>query len=153
MGYDLPTGKKGSIPTSKTYKKLYPNGGWRSTAIVSNAIGQGEVLMTPIQLANMMATVANEGYYYTPHIIKKIKGEKIDTKFTTRHVTTIQRQYFEPVISGMFDVYNKGTAAGLGVAGIDICGKTGVRPDYERGRFSPPSRTRCICPHLGQILD
>jgi penicillin-binding protein 2 len=60
---------------------MYPNGGWRSTTIISNSIGQGEVLMTPIQLASMMATVANEGYYYTPHIIKKIKGTAIDPKF------------------------------------------------------------------------
>ena len=132
MGYDLPTGKKGLIPTSKTYKKLYPNGGWRSTAIVSNAIGQGETLMTPIQLANMMATVANRGYYYTPHIIKKIKGQAIDKKFTTKHKTTIDRKYFEPVISGLFDVYNLGTAHGLNVAGIDICGKTGTAENYLR---------------------
>jgi len=62
MGYDLPTGRKGKAPTSKTYKRIYPNGGWRSTAIVSNAIGQGEVLMTPIQLANMMSAVANHGF-------------------------------------------------------------------------------------------
>lgn len=130
MGYDLPTGKKGLVPTSKTYKKLYPNGGWRSTAIVSNAIGQGEILMTPIQLANMMATVANRGYYYTPHIIKKIEGQKIDKKFTEKHVTTIDKKYFEPVISGLFDVYNLGTAHGLNVAGIEICGKTGTAENY-----------------------
>lgn len=130
MGYDLPTGKKGLVPTSKTYKKLYPNGGWRSTAIVSNSIGQGEILMTPIQLANMMATVANRGYYYTPHIIKKIEGQKIDKKFTEKHVTTIDKKHFEPVISGLFDVYNLGTAHGLNVAGIEICGKTGTAENY-----------------------
>lgn len=130
MGYDLPTGKKGLVPTSKTYKKLYPNGGWRSTAIVSNSIGQGEILMTPIQLANMMATIANRGYYYTPHIIKKIEGQKIDKKFTEKHVTTIDKKYFEPVISGLFDVYNLGTAHGLNVAGIEICGKTGTAENY-----------------------
>ncbi|HLV50765.1 MAG TPA: penicillin-binding transpeptidase domain-containing protein, partial [Flavobacterium sp.] len=66
MGYDLPVGQKGFIPDSKYYQKVYPNGGWRSTAIVSNSIGQGEVLMTPMQLANVMCAVANEGYYYTP---------------------------------------------------------------------------------------
>lgn len=132
MGYDLPTGKKGNRPTSKTYKKIYPNGGWRSTTIVSNAIGQGEVLMTPIQLANMMAAVANRGYYYTPHIIKKIKGETIDKKFRTKHVTTINRKYFEPVISGLFDVYNLGTAHGLNVEGIDICGKTGTAENFAK---------------------
>ena len=132
MGYDLPTGKRGKIPTSKTYKRMYPNGGWRSTAIVSNAIGQGEVLATPIQLANMIAAVANEGYYYTPHIIKKIKGEKIDPKFLMRHTSTIDKKYFKPMISGLFDVYNFGTASGLRVEGIDICGKTGTAENFAK---------------------
>jgi penicillin-binding protein 2 len=130
MGYDLPIGKKGKIPTSKTYNKLYSGWNWDGKTIVSNAIGQGEVLTTPIQLANLMATVANRGYYYTPHIVKRIKGEILDKKFRTKHVTTIDRKHFEPVISGMFDVYNKGTAFGLGVAGIDICGKTGTAENY-----------------------
>jgi penicillin-binding protein 2 len=132
MGYDLPIGKKGSLPTSKTYKKMYPGWGWSSKTIVSNAIGQGEVLMTPIQLANMIATVANRGFYYTPHIIKKIKDGKIDKKFTTKHVTTIDRKYFEPMINGLFDVYNFGTANGLNVEGIDICGKTGTAENYTK---------------------
>jgi penicillin-binding protein 2 len=132
MGYDLPTGKKGKVPDSKTYKRIYPNGGWRSTTIVSNSIGQGEVLMTPIQLANMMATVANEGYYYTPHIIKKIEGHKIDKKFTTKHVTTIDKKHFKPIISGLFDVYNLGTAKSLRVEGIDICGKTGTAENFAK---------------------
>ena len=132
MGYDLPTGKKGSLPTSKTYKKMYPGWGWSSKTIVSNAIGQGEVLMTPIQLANMIATVANRGYYYTPHIIKKIKGNVIDKKFRTKHVTTINKKYYEPMISGLFDVYNLGTAHGLNVEGIDICGKTGTAENYTK---------------------
>jgi penicillin-binding protein 2 len=80
----------------------------------------------------MMATVANQGYYYTPHIIKKIEGEKIDTKFTTKHVTTIDKKYFPPMISGLFDVYNLGTAAGLRVEGIDICGKTGTAENFAK---------------------
>ena len=132
MGYDLPTGKRGKVPDSKTYKKIYPNGGWRSTTIISNAIGQGEVLMTPIQLANMMATIANEGYYYTPHIIKKIEAHTIDKKFTTRHVTSIDKKYFKPIISGLFDVYNLGTARALKVEGIDICGKTGTAENFAK---------------------
>ncbi|MFL9831297.1 penicillin-binding protein 2 [Flavobacterium sp. ARAG 55.4] len=132
MGYDLPTGRRGNIPTSKTYKRIYPNGGWRSTTIVSNAIGQGEVLMTPIQLANMMATVANEGYYYTPHIIKKIKGGAIDPKFREKHVTTISKEFYKPIISGLFDVYNLGTARSLRVDGIDICGKTGTAENFAK---------------------
>jgi penicillin-binding protein 2 len=132
MGYDLPTGKRGNVPDSKTYKRIYPNGGWRSTTIISNSIGQGEVLMTPIQLANMMATIANEGYYYTPHIIKKIEGHKIDEKFTTKHVTTIDKKHFAPIISGLFDVYNLGTARALKVEGIDICGKTGTAENFAK---------------------
>ncbi|MDI6047294.1 penicillin-binding protein 2 [Flavobacterium yafengii] len=132
MGYDLPTGKKGKVPDSKTYKRIYPNGGWRSTTIVSNSIGQGEVLMTPIQLANMMATIANEGHYYTPHIIKKIEGHKIDEKFTTKHITTIDKKHFKPIISGLFDVYNLGTARSLRVEGIDICGKTGTAENFAK---------------------
>jgi penicillin-binding protein 2 len=130
MGYDLPTGKRGNIPDSKTYKRMYPNGGWRSTTIISNSIGQGEVLMTPIQLASMMATVANEGYYYTPHIIKKIKGTAIDPKFKEKHQTTIDKKYFKPMIKGLFDVYNLGTASTLRVEGIDIAGKTGTAENF-----------------------
>ncbi len=134
MGYDLPTGRKGKIPTSKTYKRIYPNGGWRGTTIVSNAIGQGEVLMTPIQLANMMATVANRGYYYTPHIVRKIKGDKIDKKFRTKHYTTIDKKYFNPVVEGLSGVFNYpgGTGNGLRVEGIDICGKTGTAENYAK---------------------
>lgn len=131
MGYDLPIGKRGKIPTSKTYKRLYPGWHWDSKTIVSNAIGQGEVLMTPIQLANFMAAVANRGYYYTPHIVKKIKGELLDKKFRTKHVTTINRKHFEPVIEGMNAVYGPGgTASGLGLDGIEICGKTGTAENY-----------------------
>lgn len=132
MGYDLPTGRKGNIPTSKTYKKMYPNGGWHGSTIVSNSIGQGEVLATPIQLANMIAAVANQGYYYTPHIIKKIEKGTIDKKFTTKHVATIDKKYFAPMISGLFDVYNFGTGRGLNVPGIDICGKTGTAENSAR---------------------
>lgn len=132
LGYDLPPGRKGLIPTSKYYERFYPNGGWRSSTIISNSIGQGEVLMTPIQLANMMATVANEGYYYTPHVIKKIKGREIDSKFTTKHYTTIDKQYYKPVIDGLFDVYNLGTARGVRVEGIEICGKTGTAENFTK---------------------
>jgi penicillin-binding protein 2 len=88
--------------------------------------------MTPIQLANMMATIANKGWYYTPHIIKKIKGREIDKKFTTKHFTSIDKQYFQPVIDGLFDVYNLGTARGVRVEGIEICGKTGTAENFTK---------------------
>lgn len=132
LGYDLPPGRKGRIPTSKFYNRWYPNGGWRSSTIISNSIGQGEVSMTPIQLANMMATVANEGWYITPHVIKKIEGREIDKKFTTKHYTSIEKQYYRPVIDGLFDVYNYGTASHLKVEGIEICGKTGTAENFAK---------------------
>jgi len=130
LGYDLPIGRKGRIPSSGLYEKFYPNGGWRSNTIISNAIGQGEIDVTPMQLANMMAAIANEGYYYTPHIVKKIKDFKIDKKFTTKHQTTVDRQYFKPVIEGLYDVYNVGTASTLKVKDLAICGKTGTAENF-----------------------
>jgi penicillin-binding protein 2 len=132
LGTDMPIGSKGLVPDSKLYKKAYNGAKIRSSYIISNAIGQGEVLTSPIQLANMMAAVANEGYYYTPHIVKKIKGENLDKKFTTKHYTTIDKQYFSPIIQGMEDVYNLGTASGLRVEGIKICGKTGTAENKIR---------------------
>lgn len=132
MGYDLPTGRKGNIPNSKTYEKVYPKGSLKSTMIVSNSIGQGEVLMTPIQLANMMATVANRGYYYTPHIIKKIKGKPIDIKFRTKHETSIDKNLFPPVIEGLSEVFKTGTAYFLGIDGIEMCGKTGTAENFAK---------------------
>lgn len=132
LGYDLKTGSKGRIPDGDYYDKAYGNGRWKSTYNISNAIGQGEVEATPIQLANMVAAIGNRGYYYTPHIIKKIEGQYIDEKYTTPNYTTIDKENFDPVIHGMFDVYNKGTAYSLRVPDIDICGKTGTAENYVK---------------------
>jgi penicillin-binding protein 2 len=132
LGTDMPTGRKGNIPTSKTYTRLYPNGGWRGSTIISNGIGQGEVLTTPIQLANMMAVVANKGYYYPPHVVKNIKGQKLDQKYATKIKSTIDEKYFEPMIQGLADVYNVGTASNLKVDGLEICGKTGTAENKIR---------------------
>ena len=125
---DLSVGQKGNIPNGDLYDKIYPNGRWRSTATISNAIGQGEVLTTPIQLANMTAAIANEGFYYIPHIAKKIKGKPLDKKFTTPIYTTIDKKHFKPVIEGLFDVFEnpRGTARGSRVEGLEISGKTGT---------------------------
>ena len=130
LGYDLKIGSKGRIPDGNFYDKWYGKGRWVSTYNISNAIGQGEVEATPIQLANMVAAIGNRGYYYTPHIIKQIEGETIDKNFTTAKHTTIDKENFEPVVHGMFDVYNKGTAASLQVPGIEICGKTGTAENF-----------------------
>jgi penicillin-binding protein 2 len=130
LGYDLKIGSKGRIPDGDFYDKWYGKGRWVSTYNISNAIGQGEVEATPIQLANMAAAIGNRGYYYTPHIIKQIEGETIDKNYTTAKHTTIDKENFEPVVHGMFDVYNKGTAASLQVSDIEICGKTGTAENF-----------------------
>ena len=132
LNNDLAVGQKGRIPDAAFYDKWYGKDRWASTYIISNAIGQGEVEATPIQLANMVAAIGNRGYYFTPHIIKNIEGEKIDSKYTTPNYTTIDKQYFEPVVQGMFDVYNHGTASTLQVPGIEICGKTGTAENFVR---------------------
>ena len=132
LGYDLAIGKKGNIPDAAYYNKWYPDFNWGATTIISNSIGQGEVLVTPIQLANATAAIANKGYYYTPHIIKHIEGKPIDKKYTTKNYTTIDPKHFDPVIQGLFDVYNNGTAWFLKVPGIDICGKTGTAENFTK---------------------
>jgi len=128
LNNDLSVGKKGLIPNGNYYNKWYPNVRWTATYNISNAIGQGEILTTPIQLANMTAAIANRGFYYTPHIIEKIQGTTIPKKFKKIHKTTIDKKYFEPVINGLFDVFEKkhGTAHSSKVNGIEICGKTGT---------------------------
>lgn len=132
LNNDLLVGRPGRIPDGDYYDRAYGKGRWRSTYIVSNAIGQGEVEATPIQLANMVAAIGNRGFYYTPHIIKKIEGQDIDQKYTTPNYTTIDKENFDPIIHGMFDVYNKGTASTLRIPGIDICGKTGTAENFVR---------------------
>ncbi|WP_455170323.1 penicillin-binding protein 2 [Aegicerativicinus sediminis] len=132
LNNDLSVGQKGRIPSGDYYDNAYGEGRWASTYIVSNAIGQGEVEATPIQLANMAAAISNRGYYYTPHIIKEIEGQPIDSSFTKKNETSIDKKFFEPVIEGMFDVYNLGTATHLQIPDIEICGKTGTAENFTK---------------------
>lgn len=133
LGSDLSTGRPGKIPTSEYYDAVYPNHRWYAPATLSNAIGQGEVLMTPIQLANMTAAISNRGWFYTPHILKEIDGNPIkDKEFTKKKYTTIEAKYFDPVIEGMHQVYKTGTAAGVAVPGIEIAGKTGTAENFTK---------------------
>jgi len=134
LNNDLSVGNKGRIPDSAYYNRVHGKNRLRSTYIISNSIGQGQVETTPIQLANMTAAIANRGYYYTPHIVKNIKGESIAEKFTTKRVTTINPKHFEPVIQGMYDVYEKprGTGYSSRINGIEICGKTGTSEVYAK---------------------
>ena len=131
LNNDLSSGKKGLIPDDAYYNRYYPTFNWGASTTISNAIGQGEILTTPIQLANMMAAIANRGYYFTPHIIKTINNKPIKIEnFTTPKYTSIKPEYFEPVIEGMFNAFEKGTARGSRVRGIEICGKTGTAENF-----------------------
>lgn len=133
LGYDLPIGGQGRIPTASYYDKIYPNKSWKGVTTLSNAIGQGEVITTPIQLANMTAAIANRGYFHTPHIVKEINGESIsDPQFTEKKITTIDSSNFIPVIDGMEQVFTRGTAYFLRVPDITICGKTGTSENFTR---------------------
>ncbi|MEM7186151.1 MAG: penicillin-binding protein 2 [Bacteroidota bacterium] len=133
LGYDLPTGRPGKIPSSKTYNAIYPQHNWYATATISNAIGQGEVLMTPMQMVNFTAAIANRGWYYKPHLIKNVMGaDTIPSQYRTKYTTSIDPEHFEPVVDGLFDVYNYGTASHLQVKDIEICGKTGTAENYTK---------------------
>ncbi|MDG3584075.1 penicillin-binding protein 2 [Galbibacter pacificus] len=132
LGYDLPTGQSGKVPDEDYYNLVYGPKRWFATNTLSNAIGQGEVLTTPIQLANLTATIANRGYYFTPHIIKKIENDTIAHKFVEKHQTTVDPQYFEPVVEGMRDVYEKGTAQWIKIPDISMAGKTGTAENFTK---------------------
>lgn len=132
LGSDLHTGRRGSVPGTELYNKWY-NGpkGWSAITTYSNAIGQGEVNVTPIQLANMTAAIANRGHYFTPHIIKKVEGKDITIpNFVEPKHTSIDKKHFEPVVQGMADVYKKGTGRLVQIPDIDIAGKTGTVENF-----------------------
>ena len=130
LGSDFPAELSGSIPSSKTYNRAY-RGHWNSTTVISLSIGQGEILATPMHLANLCATIANRGYYYIPHIIKETEGVPMDPRFSEKHYTLVDTVQFRKVIPGMWKAVNAeagmgGTARIAHVDGLDICGKTGT---------------------------
>ena len=132
LNNDLPIGKKGVIPDSEFYDNWYPDFRWGALTTLSNSIGQGEILVTPIQLANMISVVANKGYYYTPHVIKNIDGDSISNRFSEKKTTTIEKKFYDKIEIGLFDVFVNGTAKELKVNGIDICGKSGTAENFTK---------------------
>ncbi len=131
LGSDFPAELSGSIPTSKTYNRVYRRGGWNSTTVISLSIGQGEILATPMHLANLCATIANRGYYYIPHIIKASEGVEIEDRFYEKQFTKVDPVHFPKLIKGMWRAVNSapgtgGTAAIAQVESLNICGKTGT---------------------------
>lgn len=130
LGIDLPGERGGNYPTSAYYDKAYANSGgkWNSVWIRSNGIGQGEHLMTNVQMANLAAIIANKGYYITPHLLKGFKNGtgEIPEVYREKKNVGIEPQYFVPIINGMEKVAIAGTARSAYIPHIPICGKTGT---------------------------
>lgn len=128
-GTDAASEVRGNIPSVNYFNKIYGPKGWRSATIISLGIGQGEVLTTPMQMANIFAAIANKGFWITPHIVKKIidskTGKDVVEKFE-KHKTLVDEVHFVPVIEGLFEVVENGTARSARVEGITMCGKTGT---------------------------
>ena len=125
VGVDLPGEKRGMIPNAQFYDKAY-KGSWNGLTIISIAIGQGEVGATPLQIANLGATIANRGFFYTPHVVKKIEGEPLDTLYTKRRYTMASRDAYDWVVKGMRASAMGGTCKALAHYDFVACGKTGT---------------------------
>ena len=126
LGIDLPSENRGFIPNANYYNKVFGTPRWRSLNIVSIAIGQGEVLSTPLQIANLGATIANRGVYYAPHVVKTVEDHPLDTKYNERHATMVDQRHYDLITEGMRDAVTGGTCRIGAIPGVDLCGKTGT---------------------------
>ncbi|MFZ8962954.1 MAG: penicillin-binding transpeptidase domain-containing protein, partial [Schleiferiaceae bacterium] len=127
LGVDLPTGRKGFVPNGAYYNRVYRTDRWKSPTVISLAIGQGELVVTPIQLANVAAAMANRGYWYTPHVVRQVGSNPVDPEiFHFKHMTTIDPEHFDVIIQGMADVFESGTARASRLEGLPMAGKTGT---------------------------
>ena len=125
LGVDLPGEKRGLIPNAAFYDKAY-KGSWHGLTVISISIGQGEVNLTPLQIANLCATIANRGYYYVPHVVRKVQGEQLDTLYRRKHYTKASRKAYEYVVQGMRASVVGGTCHAANRADYLVCGKTGT---------------------------
>ncbi len=125
LGIDLPGEKRGMIPNAQYYDKAY-KGKWNALTVISISIGQGEVTATPLQIANLAATIANRGHYYVPHVVKEIQGAKLDSIYTTPHYTMVDEKWYKYAVEGMRAAVTGGTCRAANIPGIEVCGKTGT---------------------------
>ena len=125
LGIDLPGEKRGLIPNADFYDK-HLGKSWSALSIISIAIGQGEVNLTPLQIANLGATIANRGYYIIPHVVKDVQGESIDTIYREKHYTKVSRHNYETVVAGMRQAVVGGTCRSANNGWYEVCGKTGT---------------------------
>lgn len=129
LNIDLPNELRGLVPSVSFYDRYFRKGGWNSLTIISLAIGQGELGTTPLQMANLSAIIANRGYFFSPHVVKEIKGSTgIDPKYTEKHYTTIDSTWFNQIVEGMEMAVSTpgGTALIAALPKIKVCGKTGT---------------------------
>ncbi len=126
LGIDLPGEYRGFIPNVEFYNKRYGDGHWSATTVISIAIGQGEILATPLQIANLSATIANRGHYITPHVVKEIQDTVVPAEFLERHDTSIDRRWYEEIAEGMRMAVTGGTCRVANLSDIEVCGKTGT---------------------------
>ncbi|MBO6126344.1 MAG: penicillin-binding protein 2 [Bacteroidaceae bacterium] len=125
LGIDLPGEKRGMIPNAPYYDKAY-RGDWSGLTVISISIGQGEVNLTPLQIANLGATIANRGYYIIPHVVKEVQGQPLDTLYTKKHYTMVERKNYEYVVEGMRHAVLGGTCRTANTSMYEVCGKTGT---------------------------
>lgn len=125
LGIDLPGESRGMIPNANYYDDHYRKS-WNALTVISISIGQGEVTATPLQIANLAATVANRGHYYVPHIVRSIRGGQIDSLYTHPHHTTINPRWYDYAVAGMRKAVLSGTCHAANIPGIEVCGKTGT---------------------------
>lgn len=125
LGIDLPGEKRGMIPNADYYDKAYHKS-WNALTVISISIGQGEVTATPLQIANLGATIANRGYYYIPHVVRSISGGQIDTLYRRPHYTLVSPRHYTHAVTGMRRAVLSGTCTKANIPGIEVCGKTGT---------------------------
>lgn len=127
VGIDLPSEKRGFIPNSKFYTKIHGSPNWYPMNIISVAIGQGEISSTPLQIANLAATIANRGFYFAPHVVKEVQGGSLDPLYTKKHYTGIDAEHYESIARGMAGAVTGGTCRGINLLpDFLVCGKTGT---------------------------
>lgn len=131
LGIDLPGEKRGMIPNAAYYDKAY-RGSWNGLTIISISIGQGEVTATPLQIANLGATIANRGYFITPHVVKQIEGEPLSSEYTERRYTKVDKSHYDEVVQGMRSAVLGGTCRAANLPDIEVCGKTGTAQNHGK---------------------
>ncbi len=125
LGIDLPGERRGMIPNADYYDKAYKRS-WNALTVISISIGQGEVTATPLQIANLAATIANRGHYFVPHIARRIQGEQLDTLYTRPRHTLVSPRWYAYAVEGMRRAVLGGTCRGADLPGWEVCGKTGT---------------------------